>query len=219
MLQLILGRAGSGKTTELYRRIGQVAEAGGQAILLVPEQFSFENERELYLRLGPELSSRVEVLGFGRLCDNVFRYYGGLAGRALDDTARRILMGVTSRGGQRSGGLCGPGGQARLIEDMIGEIGELKAAGVTPDRLFGLALPGNPSLTREDGDHCFDLCRLSGAHRPQLSGRRGRPDPGGADAQSPGILRRGERIHRLLYRLYGGGISDARAPCWRGHRM
>ena len=78
MLQLILGRAGSGKTTELYRRIGQVAEAGGQAILLVPEQFSFENERELYLRLGPELSSRVEVLGFGRLCDNVFRYYGGL---------------------------------------------------------------------------------------------------------------------------------------------
>ena len=73
MLQLILGRAGSGKTTELYRRIGQVAEAGGQAILLVPEQFSFENERELYLRLGPELSSRVEVLGFGRLCDNVFR--------------------------------------------------------------------------------------------------------------------------------------------------
>lgn len=58
MLQLILGRAGSGKTTELYRRIGQVAEAGGQAILLVPEQFSFENERELYLRLGPELSSR-----------------------------------------------------------------------------------------------------------------------------------------------------------------
>lgn len=42
MLQLILGRAGSGKTTELYRRIGQVAEAGGQAILLVPEQFSFE---------------------------------------------------------------------------------------------------------------------------------------------------------------------------------
>ena len=43
MLQLILGRAGSGKTTELYRRVGRVAEAGGQAILLVPEQFSFEN--------------------------------------------------------------------------------------------------------------------------------------------------------------------------------
>ena len=62
-----------------------MAEAGGQAILLVPEQFSFENERELYLRLGPELSSRVEVLGFGRLCGNAFRYYGGLAGRALDE--------------------------------------------------------------------------------------------------------------------------------------
>lgn len=153
MLQLILGRAGSGKTTELYRRIGQVAEAGGQAILLVPEQFSFENERELYLRLGPELSSRVEVLGFGRLCDNVFRYYGGLAGRALDDTARRILMGVTLQ--EMGSGLEVYAAQADkpgFIEDMIGEIGELKAAGVTPDRLFGLALPGNPSLTEKISD-------------------------------------------------------------------
>lgn len=39
-----------------------------------------------------------------------------------------------------------------FIEDMIGEIGELKAAGVTPDRLFGLALPGNPSLTEKISD-------------------------------------------------------------------
>ena len=107
MLQLILGRAGSGKTTELYRRIGQVAEAGGQAILLVPEQFSFENERELYLRLGPELSSRVEVLGFGRLCDNVFRYYGGLAGRALRHPVPRDAAGAGRRlfllAGRRAG--------------------------------------------------------------------------------------------------------------------
>ena len=153
MLQLILGRAGSGKTTELYRRIGQVAEAGGQAILLVPEQFSFENERELYLRLGPELSSRVEVLGFGRLCDNIFRYYGGLAGRALDDTARRILMGVTLQ--EMGSGLEVYAAQADkpgFIEDMIGEIGEFKAAGITPDRLLGLSLPGNPSLSEKVGD-------------------------------------------------------------------
>ena len=153
MLQLILGRAGSGKTTELYRRIRQVAEAGGQAILLVPEQFSFENERELYLRLGPELSSRVEVLGFGRLCDNIFRYYGGLAGRALDDTARRILMGVTLQ--EMGSGLEVYAAQADkpgFIEDMIGEIGEFKAAGITPDRLLGLSLPGNPSLSEKVGD-------------------------------------------------------------------
>ena len=153
MLQLILGRAGSGKTTELYRRIGQVAEAGGQAILLVPEQFSFENERELYLRLGPELSSRVEVLGFGRLCDNIFRYYGGLAGRVLDDTARRILMGVTLQ--EMGSGLEVYAAQADkpgFIEDMIGEIGEFKAAGITPDRLLGLSLPGNPSLSEKVGD-------------------------------------------------------------------
>ena len=40
MLQLILGRAGSGKTGELYRRIGAAADRGDRAILLVPEQFT-----------------------------------------------------------------------------------------------------------------------------------------------------------------------------------
>lgn len=31
-----------------------------------------------------------------------------------------------------------------FIEDMIGEIGEFKAAGITPDRLLGLSLPATP---------------------------------------------------------------------------
>lgn len=153
MLQLILGRAGSGKTWELYDRIGRTVQDGGRAILLVPEQFSFENERELYLRLGPQLSSQVEVLGFGRLCDNIFRFYGGLAGRALDDTGRRILMGIAL---QEVGGAlevyAAQADKPGFIEDMIREIGELKAAGVTPEELSAVRLPDSPSLSGKVAD-------------------------------------------------------------------
>ena len=141
MLQLILGRAGSGKTGELYRRIGAAADRGDRAILLVPEQFTFENERELYLRLGPERSARVEVLGFKRLCNNIFRFYGGLAGRSLDDTGRRILMGVALR--EMGSGLTVYGPQADkpgFIEDLIGEVRELKSAGVTPETLSAASI-------------------------------------------------------------------------------
>ena len=103
---------------------------------------------------GLELSPGVEVLGFGRLCDNIFRYYGGLAGRALDDTARRILMGVTLQEmGQRTGRSMQPRRiNLDLSRILIGEIGEFKAAGITPDRLLGLSLPGNPSLSEKVGD-------------------------------------------------------------------
>ena len=219
MLQLILGRAGSGKTTELYRRIGQVAEAGGQAILLVPEQFSFENERELYLRLGPELSSRVEVLGFGRLCDNIFRYYGGLAGRALDDTARRILMGVTLQ--EMGSGLEVYAAQADkpgFIEDMIGEIGEFKAAGITPDRLLGLSLPGNPSLSEKVGD----IGQIYAAYQALI-------DRSYLDGEDDLI----RAVQMLSPREFFGGISvfidsftafmeaeyQMLGPCWQGPRM
>lgn len=152
MLQLILGRAGSGKTGELYRRIGAAADRGDRAILLVPEQFSFENERELYLRLGPERSARVEVLGFKRLCNNIFRFYGGLAGRSLDDTGRRILMGVALR--EMGSGLTVYGPQADkpgFIEDLIGEVRELKSAGVTPEALSAASI-ADPSLADKVGD-------------------------------------------------------------------
>ena len=147
MLQLILGRAGSGKTTELYRRIGQVAEAGGQAILLVPSSFPLKTGREFYVRVGQELSSRVEVLGFGRLCDNIFRYYGGLAGRALLGQHRpgRILMGVTLQ--EMGSGLEVYAAQADkpgFIEDMIGELANSRRLASPRTACWGSPCPATP---------------------------------------------------------------------------
>ena len=43
MLHLIFGMAGAGKTTLLHERIADCVSGGGRAILLVPEQYSFES--------------------------------------------------------------------------------------------------------------------------------------------------------------------------------
>ncbi len=45
MLQLILGEAGTGETTETLRRIRASAARQQPALLLVPEHASFEMER------------------------------------------------------------------------------------------------------------------------------------------------------------------------------
>ncbi|MBR5540710.1 MAG: PD-(D/E)XK nuclease family protein [Clostridia bacterium] len=93
MLKLIIGRSGSGKTTELYRRMRNAAEhSTAPLILLVPEQASFDNERRLLLEFGPVLSQRVQVLSFTRMANAVFRQIGGLAGKRMDQTLSMLLM-------------------------------------------------------------------------------------------------------------------------------
>ena len=92
MLHLILGRAGSGKTEYLYRLAETQIRAGGTVTLLVPEQGSFDCERAMLHRLGPQDVRRAEVLSFTRLGDQVGRAYGGFAGRRLDDTGRALFM-------------------------------------------------------------------------------------------------------------------------------
>lgn len=47
MLQLILGRAGFGKTEAIRRLIKQTGPTAKAQILVVPEQFSFESEKAL----------------------------------------------------------------------------------------------------------------------------------------------------------------------------
>ena len=93
MLQLFLGRSGTGKTKALYAEMHRLAdESTAPIFLLVPEQASFENERRLLEEFGPVLSQRVQVLSFTRLAEIVFRHIGGLAGKTMDTTLSLLLM-------------------------------------------------------------------------------------------------------------------------------
>lgn len=94
MLELLLGRSGTGKTHTVFDELTRLAEQdeGLPLYLLVPEQFSFESEKNLLRRLGPQRASRVQVLSFTRLAQTVFRELGGVAGKRMDDAARALLM-------------------------------------------------------------------------------------------------------------------------------
>ena len=86
MLNLILGRAASGKTTSVLRRIEN--DKNEKIILLVPDQFSFETEKALI----KNNLHRVKVFGFTRLYDTVLNQYGGEAGDKLSDGDKLILL-------------------------------------------------------------------------------------------------------------------------------
>ncbi|MBE6749752.1 MAG: hypothetical protein E7560_01135 [Ruminococcaceae bacterium] len=92
MLQFIFGKPSSGKTFTILNMIKSLSEKGDKCCLLVPEQFSFESEKEIVKLLGEKASSNVEVLSFTRLCDAVDRNVGGFAGILLSDSDKLIFM-------------------------------------------------------------------------------------------------------------------------------
>ena len=68
-LRLILGRADTGKSARVVAALKAHQSAGERAILLVPEQYTYEAERLLAEALGGLLG--VQVFSFNRLTERV----------------------------------------------------------------------------------------------------------------------------------------------------
>lgn len=79
-LRFVCGRAGSGKTCLFMNEIKASIENGASysLILLVPEQFTFQAERDVITVLGSGGILKVEVLSFKRMAFRVFNDAGGI---------------------------------------------------------------------------------------------------------------------------------------------
>ncbi len=151
MLQLVLGRAGTGKTTYIRQQLCEAAGQGKHCILLVPEQFSFESERSIYRILGMAGMANVEVLSFTRLSESVFRRHGGLAGRRLDDTSRLVLMSLAlDQVGDRLQLYRRPLGNSSFLTTLVEVTTEFKNAGASPKEVEQAAqLAEEPALAQK----------------------------------------------------------------------
>ena len=93
MLQLVLGRAGSGKTEYVFSSIKKLIDSGESNLLLItPEQFSFVAERRLLTDLGEEKVNEVENASFSRLAGEITRLYGGDSLPILSKGAKAVMM-------------------------------------------------------------------------------------------------------------------------------
>ena len=149
MLEFVLGRAGSGKTTLVRKMLSEVH--GKQAVLLVPEQYSFESERALLNEYGIETANRVKVLSFTRLAESAFLKYGGNAGKRLTEGGRRILMTLAVESCADRLTLFEKSAAAgRMTDAMLNAVSEMKLCGITPDNLTDTAaMVSENSLSRK----------------------------------------------------------------------
>lgn len=94
MTTVITGIAGSGKSTEITKRIIDDLRQGTEVVLLVPEQRAVRTERALALECQEARvpQTGLEVLNFRRLCNSYFRRYGGICGKKADERLKALVM-------------------------------------------------------------------------------------------------------------------------------
>ncbi len=93
MLNIITGRTGSGKTRYIRNLAKETAQLeSGKAIIIVPEQFSFDTEKGMLELLGNEKANNIEVLSFSRLAERLLKDYGKITKTTADDSTRAVLM-------------------------------------------------------------------------------------------------------------------------------
>ncbi len=157
MLQTILGRACSGKSKKIYDLLRAEAEAGEKCILIVPEQFSYEAEKQVLLHTDPVHAQNIQVYSFRFMASQLIdrhkpshlpfissRSKAILMGLAIDDLWDRLEMYGQVKNKQR------------FAAELLQTDRELKQACVPVDRLLELSdsmqkQRGLPSKMRDIG--------------------------------------------------------------------
>ena len=188
MLKILMGRAKTGKSDAVLRRIAELGDDGRQ-ILLVPEHASHQAEVDLCRFCGPTASRHAEVLSFRRLSDRVLSITGGIAQVTLDAggkllTLQKALLEIAPeltvyrRPSQKSA----------FLRQLLDLFDELRCYEVTPEVLYAQA----QDITGATHDKLRDLSLLYGAYEARLK----RP---GLDAR--------DRMTRLCDSLEGSGYA------------
>ncbi|MBR5430089.1 MAG: ATP-dependent nuclease subunit B, partial [Firmicutes bacterium] len=173
MLRLILGKAGAGKTAAVIEELRQAVERRqGGNLLLVPEQYSHEAERELCLKCGDSLSLYAEVFSFTGLARRIMQQQGGGAASFLDKGGRLLCMALALRAvGPRLRSYPAAQRNAELQAMLLRAVDEMKAACVTTEMLETAAESCGDGL----GDKLRDLALIGSAYDAVVA--RGHADP------------------------------------------
>jgi ATP-dependent helicase/nuclease subunit B len=137
-LRFIYGRAGSGKTRFCLGEIKSKLAAGATQplVLLVPEQFTFQAERDLITVLGTGGILKTEVLSFRRMAYRAFNEAGGITYPHIHPAGKCMILyrildkmrdsfQVFSRSADRQG----------FVNTLSTLITEFKRYNVTPEAL------------------------------------------------------------------------------------
>lgn len=142
-LQMILGNSGSGKTRLLYETIIRESRLHPEEtfLVLVPEQFTLQTQKEL-VGLHPDHGIlNIEVLSFQRLAWRVFEETGTSTRKVLEETGKNLILRKVAQEKQESlkvlGGNMKKQGFITQVKSMISELTQYD---ISPEELEQMAV-------------------------------------------------------------------------------
>ena len=91
--QLIYGNSGSGKSTYIYEKVIQMAQADRRRnfYVIVPEQFTMQAQRELVRRSQNHVIVNIDVVSFERLAYRIFDELG-IQNTVMEETGKSLVL-------------------------------------------------------------------------------------------------------------------------------
>ena len=136
MLKIIYGRARTGKTGAIMREIKALADNNKNSVLIVPEQYGHEAERELAEVCGDALSLHAEVMSFTAYLRKLMAREGGVAVPYLDKGGKLLCMALTMQNiGQELEVFRLSANKPEFQDEVLRTIDEFKRAGISAEAL------------------------------------------------------------------------------------
>ena len=152
MINFIFGSYGSGKTTEIFKRIYDDTKAKKRCFLIIPDHEAVQFERLSLSLLEPSAQLYLEILSFSRLYNRVCREYGGLSYSYITKPIRSLVMWKSLRDLRPllKEYANDTAFDSSLTELMLSTVGEFKAAGISAGKIEMAAkkLDGESSLSK-----------------------------------------------------------------------
>ncbi len=187
MITFITGRAGSGKSDEILKRIGEALEAENKCIreapdadrkrmiLLIPEQQAVIWESRAARFLPSSAPLNLEIVNFKRLCNLVRRKYGGMTKKTAEPGTRAAAMWSVLNANSGALRTLGSGSRTdRMVTPMLDAVAELKRSGIGIDDLSNAAgvLAGKEDgAAKRAGERARDLAVIAAEYNKILSDR------------------------------------------------
>lgn len=137
-LQFIFGNAGSGKSDYLYTTVLEQAQKypDKNFLIIVPEQFTMQTQRELVQRQKKHAIMNVDVLSFARLAYRVFDELGKQELVVLEETGKNLVLRKVAEQKKQELRILGANmNKMGYVGEVKSLISEMTQYNVTPDEL------------------------------------------------------------------------------------
>lgn len=151
-LTLVTGRANTGKSAYVLSRLKALHPSGGRAVLIVPEQYTFEAEAALSKRLGGLFG--IQVLSFERLCERLVNMSAPEKPYLSPQGVRMVIRRVTTLRQKELTVFSDSSQKSGFAADMQQMFADLRRGGLDPDGLDVLVekLPEDSALREKLAD-------------------------------------------------------------------